>query len=503
MFGNGISFSGLASGIDTQSIINQLVALERLPIQQIEAKKNREQQKLDLFGTFKRLIETLQEKAKALSTTAEFFSYTVGGGFEGVADIAATGGAAAGSHSLEVIQTAGIDRWAFDGVADPSVDLGTASGQSIDFDVNGTSYSVAVNVDESSLQEIAEAINSAAGDDVTASIVNAGTTANPSYQLVLAARESGADAVITNIASSLPGLAIDSDPGNTAYHITTGQNAQARIDGLLVQRADNDFSDVLDGISIDLLSVGEGEVTFTVDADREAIRGRVEELIDAYNEVIAFVNKQNTFSEDEDAIAALFGDSTLGATVRSIRSALFGVDLSTVQNDTEGYSTLGLIGIDQASDGTLSIVDSKFDAKLTENLELFADLFVDSDGFDNGGAEPNTPGFFQDTTADSGLAATLSRAIDQLIGTQDGPIIDVDTGERLVIEGLLRAKEATFGANIKRFTDQIESKERRLDLFEQNLIQRFAALEELMGGLNAQGSALVSALQALPNLAHN
>jgi hypothetical protein len=39
--------------------------------------------------------------------------------------------------------------------------------------------------------------------------------------------------------------------------------------------------------------------------------------------------------------------------------------------------------------------------------------------------------------------------------------------------------------------------------FEENLIQRFAALEQLMGGLNAQGSALLAALQALPSLSRN
>ena len=89
--------------------------------------------------------------------------------------------------------------------------------------------------------------------------------------------------------------------------------------------------------------------------------------------------------------------------------------ITTVQNDTIGYSTLGLVGISTESDGTLSIDATKLDDKMSGNLAAFSDLFVDRDGFDNGGAAPGTQGYYQDTTADSGLAATLSRVIDRMM----------------------------------------------------------------------------------------
>ena len=115
------------------------------------------------------------------------------------------------------------------------------------------------------------------------------------------------------------------------------------------------------------------------------------------------------------------------------------------------------------------------------------------------GAEPNTPDFYVDTTADSGLAATLMRSLDRLLKSSDGPIVDPMTGERLVLQGLFDAKDDTLADKIKRFDDQIEAKERRLEFVEQNLVRRFAALEQIMGRLQAQGAALNSVLFGIGN----
>ena len=63
------TFGGLASGLDTNTIIQQLVALERLPIQQLEAQKAAEQSRLDLVGTLSGLVKDLQTRAAALATS--------------------------------------------------------------------------------------------------------------------------------------------------------------------------------------------------------------------------------------------------------------------------------------------------------------------------------------------------------------------------------------------------------------------------------------------------
>jgi len=495
MFGN-ITFGGLASGLDAGSIITQLLAVERLPIKLLQGQKSTEESKLSLIGTFKGLIESLQEKADALKSPSAFLDFSVSASFEGVANFTTTGLAVEGSHSLEIQSLAAADIWAFDGVLDPDTDLGSADGEMVSFSVNGTTYEVSFDQASSSLYDIASKINGVAGDDVTANVVNVGTESNPSYQLVLSSDDTGEDLRITGISSTVTGLTIDGTApdvdGNpqSANNVVVGSNAVAIIDGLTVERQGNLFGGVIQGVTIDALSTNVGDpISFTVGADQELIKEKIQDLIDAYNEVNSFINKQNTYTEDDGPGGDLFGDTLLRSVRRSIDSALFGVDIATVTADTEGYSTLSLIGIEKANDGTLSINESVFDDKLAENVDAVMDLFADSDGFDNNGAVENTLEYYQDTTLDSGLADTLSRVIDRMFGTFNAG--------GTVLKNLFDSRTDSLNENIKRIESQIENKERYIELFEERLVLRFARLEELMGGLNAQGDTLNSMLASL------
>ena len=43
---SGISFSGLGSGLDTNAIVSQLIAVERIPINVLQGRKSTEQKRL-------------------------------------------------------------------------------------------------------------------------------------------------------------------------------------------------------------------------------------------------------------------------------------------------------------------------------------------------------------------------------------------------------------------------------------------------------------------------
>lgn len=486
-----ISFSGLASGLDTTAIINSLVQVERIPILQLESQKSTQQSKLDLIGTLKGHLEDLKAKAEELQNLSGFLAYTVEASQEGIASFTTNGDAIAGSHTLNVQSVATADRYAFDAVIDPNATIG-ATGEALSFEINSTNYQINIPAGGFSLNSLAGEINSLAGVDVTASVVNTGTEQSPAYQLVLASNNTGEDFRITNISSNVTGLGIDTTPpdanGNpqSANHITVGNNAVAIIDGLTVERSTNDFSDVIEGVTINAISADpDTTINFTVAPDTEEVKAGVKELVDAYNKVITFINGQSQFTEEEGASGDLFGDSILRSVRSAMSNAFFDIDLSAVQNDTEGFSTLSLVGIDLSNDGTLTINDAEFDEKLAENLNAVADLFVDLDGFDNGGALENTPAYSVDVSADSGLTASLIREIERLIDNT----ADADNN---TIKSIFNARTESIQAQIKRFDDQIEVKERFLERFEENLVTRFTALETLMGQLNAQGASLTA-----------
>ena len=83
---------------------------------------------------------------------------------------------------------------------------------------------------------------------------------------------------------------------------------------------------------------------------------------------------------------------------------------------------------------------------------------------------------------------TLSRTIDQMFGRQPNGDSEID------LQGIFDLREEAIRNSIGRFDDQIERREDRLVKYEETLVLRFARLEELLGGLNAQGQALNSAL---------
>ena len=87
-------------------------------------------------------------------------------------------------------------------------------------------------------------------------------------------------------------------------------------------------------------------------------------------------------------------------------------------------------------------------------------------------------------------AATLDRAIDAMFGV-------LDNVGGTSIHGIFDTRTEAINARIERFNDRIEAREVYLIQYEERLVRRFTALEELMSGLNAQGMALQSALSGL------
>jgi flagellar hook-associated protein 2 len=146
-----------------------------------------------------------------------------------------------------------------------------------------------------------------------------------------------------------------------------------------------------------------------------------------------------------------------------------------VLNDPNGFGTLTLLGIKGDKDGLLSIDSAAMEAKMDEDLSAFAELFVDSDG----------------TGADTGLAQTL---VDEIERIADG-YTDPQSGT--FYKGIFENRKEALTSSIDRIDDEIARREERLDVYEQQLIARFAALEEVMAQLNAQQAYLANSLTSL------
>jgi len=220
------------------------------------------------------------------------------------------------------------------------------------------------------------------------------------------------------------------------------------------------------GISFTALAEEQGEISFTTDLDVESTKEKLQEFVDEYNAVVEFVNRQNSYDEEQGPGGVLFGDYLLRRVSSTLNLALFNPDLDAVKADTEGYSTLGLVGFDLQTDGTITIDDQDFAAKLTTNPEAFEALFTD---------------------ASEGVLVKLDEALDGLLDgatvSGAGTFDSVFTGRRNALDSIIDSLD-----------DQIERLEYNLERFEESLVQRFANLEAIVGGLNSQASFLANNL---------
>lgn len=460
----GISFGGLASGLDTKSIISALVAIERRPISALETKKTSLGKQKSLYGDLRGLLDKLETAAKALKNTDDFLTMKAKSDDEDVVTVEASNDAEPGSYSVRVVSLAQAQVNATIGSASPTEDLGSSGS----FFLNVGSDQHLITVSSANLNSIAEAIN-AADDDrdigVRAEVVDTGNPAAGGanrYQLVVRSTTPGVE----------NGFSIVADDGNAAFLSTIDSIANNRLSeakdarllingapggvgGITVYRPTNQVDDLFPGITLNLLSVPSPnkDITITVSTDAEATSKKVQEFVDAYNKVVDFFTEQNALTAEGKAKGPLFGDSTL----RSMRSSLRGiVGASVGDTGNSAYQLLAQAGITSDTAGKLTFNSTKFAESLADDEEAIANLFAG------------------DT---NGIANKLLGQIDSYTDT---------------VEGLIKTRSDAFDRQVKDTQTRIDQAERRVTLYQQQLETKYANLESLLTRLQGQGTSLNS-----------
>jgi len=242
-----MSVGGLASGLDTNSIIEQLTALEQAKVTREEQKKTSAQSTLDKFKELETRLGNLQQKAKGLELPKDFNVFKANSNNEEYATISGGEGATAGNYELVVHQLAttqkvasnafgainkpisdyltGTNNFSSDGTTTISLSTSAITQKG---DPKKTTVDVKINSSDT-LKDIVNKINAAEGAGVKASLM---TMANGDNRIVLTAVDTGTNGFFlkenggTNLLSSL-GI-IDND--TTTQKATSG-NALTVLDG--------------------------------------------------------------------------------------------------------------------------------------------------------------------------------------------------------------------------------------------------------------------------------
>ncbi|MFZ1289108.1 MAG: flagellar filament capping protein FliD [Melioribacteraceae bacterium] len=300
------------------------------------------------------------------------------------------------SYNIRVNQLAKNDRVMSDTVN--SSDLAGLSAGTYSFQVASGDYDQIIDVElegaetkEELMKIIAEAINEALGDAVSAAVFS---PKNGESKLSVISTESGSDNAIT--IKDVTGNALDtvglsfntrsllSDDGTGGYSTTSSAlDAVLNLNGVTVVRGSNTIDDLISEVTLSLkneMEVGIPTVNVIVKNNMEAAKADIEDLISSFNEAYSFV--KNNYYADEDGQRGIFvGNATAIGLMQSFGS----ISYQKVDGLAEGnYSFLSEIGIEFDPTSGLSIGD---DDLLTEALEAnpdqVADLFNSEEGIAN------------------------------------------------------------------------------------------------------------------------
>jgi flagellar hook-associated protein 2 len=392
----GLSSAGIGSNLDVDGIVTKLMSVERQPLTKLATQEASYQTKLTGFGTLKGALTTFQSAVRNLSDIGKFQGLKVNAGDATVVTATATAAAVPGSYALQVTQLAQAQKLVAGGVASDiapvgkgviTFDFGTVTGGSYDavtgkytgsaFTTAGSGVkTVTIDTTNDSLAGIRDAINKAAVG-VTATIVNDGS--GTPYRLSLSSSATGAaTSMKISVANSgtdtgLSAL-LDHDPAGSQALVqkSAAQDAKFTVDGIAVSKANNTVSDVIGGVTLNLLKTNTDPTVVTIARDTAAVTTAVNDFVKAYNTISKnFVDATAYNASTKDA-AILNGESS----VRAMQSQVRAVLSSPVAGGASAFSRLSEIGVAIQKDGSLAVDATKLGNAITNNFDDFAGLFA-------------------------------------------------------------------------------------------------------------------------------
>lgn len=434
---SNISFGGLATGLDTGSIISQLVEIKKAPIRRLESDISGYQNQLSALGTLKSKLIALQDAAQALDTANEFSSLTASSSDEDFLTVEASSDASPGTYSFEVQSLATAQKEVSQGY-DSLTDLVgngimsfTVNGETTDLNLTGVN----------SLDSLKDEINNNV-DGVSASIVFDGNETG-GYHMVLSSSESGADAAFTVDVSGLSG-------GSTPLfeHKSDATDAVVFVDGIEIHTS-NTSSDIISGLTIDLRNAEVGKsIQVDVAVDTEGIAEKVKSFVDAHNDLQSFIE------ENKATGGVLYGNPT----VRTVGSRIENVFTSPLESGLGNVTLFSQIGITRGEGRLLDWSEDDFVSALEDDFSGVRDLFIERDG-------------------NLGKTYLIDQAVEDMTDS---------------VDGLFKISNDAINSKIDYAESSMERYQKSVETYQSTLERKFTAMEMMVSQLQAQGNYLSS-----------
>jgi flagellar hook-associated protein 2 len=440
-----LSVDGLVSGLDTTSLINQLIAAERSTQTSLKTRLKATQDSATAYRTINSKVDALRTAAEDLAKATTWSAAKASVPASSGVSVALTGTAATGQLSFTVESLAAAHSVLTDGRWPSATGAGALT--ELTLTTGGTATTVPVG-GTGSLADAVAAINASnAGVSAGAVRMDDGT-----YALMLTARKSGA------------ANAFSVDGVGTVTTLAAGADARLRLGsatGPAVSSPSNTFTELLPGGTLTVSQTTTAPVTVEVVSDPDAVAGKVQAFVDAANAALADIKRLS--ASTGGAAAVLKGDATLSRLTSEI--------LGAVSAAVGAEGSPGAAGVQLTRTGTVAFDKTVFLGKLQSDPELTRRLFA---GTPASGTDPAVDGVAQR------LQAVAKKATDTTTGTLTKLAEGRDTMAR-------------------DYQDRIEDWDVRLETRRATLVRQFTAMETALSSLKQQSSWLAGQLASLPS----
>lgn len=442
---------GVGSGLDVATLVDKLVAAKKAPQQgQITNQAAQANTQLSGLGQIGAALSALQSAMASITDGSAFNARTVSTGDKDVLGASAFGTPVSGSYKIEVSQLATSLKASSAAFADSNAKVGTGT---LTLTVGDKSMNLDLSDSNNSLAQVRDAINKASDNPgITATIV----TGTDGAHLVLSSTGSGAANGFTVSSTggdgNLAALHYDAaaSSGNALNVITAAQDAEYTIDGIAGHSAGNTVSTAIDGLTLNLVDVGES--TLTVANDSSKATSALSNLVSTYNSFVGIYQNLTKYDATTGIAGAMIGD----ATINGISSTL-----SRLVGGSANGTSLAALGVSLQVDGTLKLDSDKLTAAMKDGGKLASQLF----------------------SGDNGLAAQLNGQLGQWVGDH----------------GALAGRTDSISQQLKDLTTQQTTLDSRMADLTARYQAQFTALDTLMSKLNSTSSYLQQQFDALNN----
>ena len=472
-----ITSLGVGSGLDLNSIVSQLVAVESQPMTQLQSAASTLQTTISDYGQISSLMNTLQTSASALANVTLWSQQSATSSNSGGVAVSVGSGAVSGNYAVSVQSLANAQTVASAssyssagatvGSGTLTFQLGAWDAAQANFTPQSGSSSVSVAVTPTdTLQTISDKVN-ALGLGVTASLVTDASGTRLAFTSTSTGSSNGfriqaADDDGNNTdAGGLSALAYDPASGTAGTVLgTAASNATAIINGISVSSATNTLASAVPGLTLTLGQVSATPVNIAVSANQASISSAITTFVSSFNALSSYLGTATAYDATTKTAGDLQGDNTANSLQRLLRA-----NLSATTGASSVFKTLSDVGLQFQRDGTISIDQPTLNSALN-NLPELKKAFTNID--------TTTPG-------NNGLAQNFVNFTQQALG----------------VNGLVTTATSGLQAQLTDNGNQQSDLTNRISAYQTTLVAQYTALDTQIAQLNALSSYVTQQLASI------